>query len=66
MVTDTTWSTPIASLPPSAMRRLQLNKRLGERPCLRATNDTDMPCLQRLLDQPDLSATDHTGGAAPR
>ena len=39
----TSSSTRTASRPPAAIRCLHLNSRLGERPCVRATNDTDMP-----------------------
>jgi hypothetical protein len=49
----------IAALPPSLMRRLQPNSRLGETPCSRATVQTVIPgCLWeavlRTLDQLEL------------
>jgi len=55
----TSSSTRTASRPPSAIRRLQLNSRLGERPCLRATNETDMPGCSVSSTSRIFSATDH-------
>jgi hypothetical protein len=49
----TSSSTRTASRPPSAIR-LQLNKRLGERSCLRATNETDVPDCRVMLAEPRL------------
>jgi len=52
-------ATRTASRPPSAIRRLQLNSRLGERPCLRVTNETDMPGCSVSSTSRIFPATDH-------
>ena len=50
---------PDRSRPPAAIRCLHLNSRLGERPCVRATNDTDMPGCSVSSTSRIFSATDH-------
>jgi hypothetical protein len=42
-----------------------LGRPLGERPCLRATNETDMPGSSVSSTSRIFSATDQRGGAAP-
>ena len=43
----------------AAVRCLHLNSRLGERPCVRATNDTDLPGCSVSSTSRIFSATDH-------
>jgi hypothetical protein len=55
----TSSSTRTASRPPAAIRCLHLNSRLGEMPCVRATNETDMPGCSVSSTSQIVSATHH-------